>query len=203
MKNRKQQTDGGVSQQEVLATSCPKQPTLSIQQMVQNRWNMMNVDEKLSMSVLSSTKTHLLMRDEINLNKEIKNNNKQETANENVSSYAACTESNDWYVSQKVITCSYEERVYGFAPDPKDCSTFYVCDQSSVAYDGTSKGYLMSCVAGLWWDQGRRMCSSPMEVSCNPYNIINTQAGTSMFYLFKSLFVCSKNYFYFKFSSSW
>jgi hypothetical protein len=32
----------------------------------------------------------------------------------------------------------------------------------------------MSCVAGLWWDQSRRLCASPSEVQCNPYNIINS-----------------------------
>jgi hypothetical protein len=30
----------------------------------------------------------------------------------------------------------------------------------------------MSCIAGLWWDQARRMCALPSEVSCNPYDII-------------------------------
>jgi hypothetical protein len=32
----------------------------------------------------------------------------------------------------------------------------------------------MSCIAGLWWSQTKRMCLSPLEVSsCNPYKIIN------------------------------
>ena len=39
------------------------------------------------------------------------------------------------------------------------------------------KGYLMACVAGLWWDQARRMCASPSEVKCNPYDIINSQGS--------------------------
>ena len=39
------------------------------------------------------------------------------------------------------------------------------------------EGYLMACVAGLWWDQARRMCASPSEVKCNPYEIINSQGN--------------------------
>ena len=35
----------------------------------------------------------------------------------------------------------------------------------------------MSCVAGLWWDQTKRMCASPSEVKCNPYDIINSQGN--------------------------
>ena len=35
----------------------------------------------------------------------------------------------------------------------------------------------MACVAGLWWDQARRMCASPSEVKCNPYDIINSQGS--------------------------
>ena len=35
----------------------------------------------------------------------------------------------------------------------------------------------MACVAGLWWDQARRMCASPSEVKCNPYEIINSQGS--------------------------
>ena len=35
----------------------------------------------------------------------------------------------------------------------------------------------MSCVAGLWWNQARRMCEAPSEVPCNPYHIINTQGN--------------------------
>jgi len=33
----------------------------------------------------------------------------------------------------------------------------------------------MQCLAGLWWDQQRRICVLPSEVACNPYNIINSQ----------------------------
>ena len=36
----------------------------------------------------------------------------------------------------------------------------------------------MSCVAGLYWNQAKRMCASPSEVACNPYTIINTQGNT-------------------------
>jgi hypothetical protein len=35
----------------------------------------------------------------------------------------------------------------------------------------------MACVAGLWWDQAKRMCASPSEVKCNPYEIINSQGN--------------------------
>lgn len=82
---------------------------------------------------------------------------------------------NNWFVSPQVIKCTTENRIYGFAPDPRDCSKFYICEQSEES-GGESKGFLMQCVAGLWWDQGRRMCASPMEVSCNPFNIINTHS---------------------------
>jgi hypothetical protein len=110
-----------------------------------------------------------------------------------VASYAACSQSDDWFVSPRVITCSYESRVYGFTADPRDCSQFYICDQTPSG-DGTSKGYLMTCVAGLWWDQGKRMCASPAEVSCNPFTIINTQGGTSMILKFKNLYQIFPNF---------
>ena len=45
----------------------------------------------------------------------------------------------------------------------------------------------MSCIAGLWWDQSRRMCVSPSEVPCNPYNIINNQGAGKRLLFFKRL----------------
>ena len=41
-------------------------------------------------------------------------------------------------------------------------------------------GILMQCLAGLWWDQQRRMCVLPAEVACNPYNIINSQGQSAI-----------------------
>jgi hypothetical protein len=92
----------------------------------------------------------------------------------NSNGYQPCTKSENWFVSPPTIRCNGEYRVHGFSPDPKDCSKYYRCDQN-IGLDGMSSGYLMSCVAGLWWDQSRRMCVSPQEVPCNPYNIINNQ----------------------------
>lgn len=86
------------------------------------------------------------------------------------------------FVSSPTIRCNTEYRVHGFSPDPRDCSKYYRCDQN-VGMDAMSTGYLMSCFAGLWWDQSRRMCVSPSEVPCNPYNIITNQmAETSPTY---------------------
>ncbi|CAF3242334.1 unnamed protein product [Rotaria sp. Silwood2] len=88
--------------------------------------------------------------------------------------FQPCAPSNEWYVSQPTIRCSTSFAVTGFAPDPKDCSKYYVCD-SYVGRDGMATGILMQCLAGLWWDQQRRTCVLPSEVACNPYNIINSQ----------------------------
>jgi hypothetical protein len=166
MKDRKQ-VPGGISQQEVLASTCPNTATLSIPFMVSSGWN---IDQfKASQTENESDRNQIL-------------NNQGQTLNDLgvVTSYAACSNSDDWFISPKVITCSYENRVYGFVADPRDCSQFYICDQAA-SNDGTSKGYLMSCVAGLWWDQSKRMCASPMDVPCNPFKIINTHGGTSNF----------------------
>ncbi|CAF0933581.1 unnamed protein product [Didymodactylos carnosus] len=88
--------------------------------------------------------------------------------------YQPCSPSNEWYVSQTTIRCSSAFAATGYAPDPKDCSKYYQCDQS-VGQDGMSTGVLMQCIAGLWWDQQRRSCVLPSEVACNPFNIINSQ----------------------------
>ena len=181
MKDRKQ-VPGGISQQEVLASSCPNTATLSIPFMVNNGWNI----EKFQLGLNSPSAQAQQQADAES--PERTNSQQQQppailsTSAGIVTSYAACSNSDDWFISPKVITCSSENRIYGFAPDPKDCSKFYICDQNVAAdagSDSASKGYLMACVGGLWWDQGRRMCASPMEVSCNPFNIINAQAGTS------------------------
>jgi hypothetical protein len=166
MKDRKQ-VSGGIPQQEVLASTCPNTATLSIPFMVSNGWQ---IDQFKNSA--QSTDRNLADPERIQPLSQVLG------GSDVVTSYAACSNADDWFISPRVITCNYENRVYGFTADPRDCSQFYICDQTTST-DGTSKGYLMSCVAGLWWDQEKRMCASPMEVSCNPLNIINTHGGTS------------------------
>ncbi len=106
---------------------------------------------------------------------------------------------NDWLASPVLIKCTAKDRLNGFIPDPRDCSKYYRCennigmDSLSIGIDPIKayffvfisscgfnyfEGYLMSCVAGLWWDQGRRTCLAPNEVSCDPYKILNDQGSS-------------------------
>jgi len=97
-----------------------------------------------------------------------------------VLAYQPCVPSNEWYISPSSIRCSPAFSATGYAPDPKDCSKYYICE-SYVGSDGMSTGMLMQCLAGLWWDQQRKTCVLPSEVACNPYNIINSQGqGTGI-----------------------
>jgi hypothetical protein len=177
----RQQVPGGISQKEVLSTTCMNNEI--------NNNNNNNVSPKPSNNinklvrdfVTSTFKSKIVSEpvNNININNNINSN--QGT----VTGYSPCSISDEWYVSSPVIKCSPEQRIHGFAPDPKDCSKFYRCDQSrNIAEDLSSTGYLMSCVAGLWWDQSRRMCVHPSEVSCNPYNIINTQGINFLFKIY-------------------
>ena len=186
----RQQVPGGISQKEVLSTTCMNNE-------MNNNNNNNNVVmptpsnniNKLVRDFITSTFKSKIVSEPANNNININNNNINSNQG-TVTGYSPCSISDEWFVSSPVIKCSPEQRIHGFAPDPKDCSKFYRCDQNrNIAEDLSSTGYLMSCVAGLWWDQARRMCAHPSEVSCNPYNIINTQGNINSFQFQLLLFV--------------
>ncbi|KAI3387761.1 hypothetical protein SNEBB_002208 [Seison nebaliae] len=95
------------------------------------------------------------------------------TSSVSIAGYTPCTESDEWYISHKTIRCNNEYRRHGYAPDAKDCSKYYKCSSEIDRTDNMSTGWLQSCLAGLWWDQSRKMCVMPNEVPCDPYQIIN------------------------------
>jgi hypothetical protein len=153
----RQQISGGIGQQEVLSATCQNPVT---QPYVNS--NSLWKSERMS-TIVPSENSYVPLRE-------------SKTGGGTVTGYAPCTNSQEWYVSAQIIKCDNEYRVHGFAPDPKDCSKFYRCDQT-LGSDGASLGYLMSCVSGLWWDQSKRMCVLPSESNCNPYKIIATQGN--------------------------
>lgn len=179
----RQQVSGGIGQQEVLGATCQNAPAAVTQQPAayapQNGyWK--NEQRTTSSTTGPDPGAYMLNRDA----------SAKSGSSATVTGYAPCTNSLEWYVSPQIIKCDSEYRVHGFAPDPKDCAKFYRCDQTAGS-DGTSLGYLMSCVAGLWWDQSKRMCVLPSETSsCNPYKIINSQGNGLCFSLFRKIPFC-------------
>lgn len=167
MMRDRQQIPGGIDQQEVLAATCQNTVT---QAYINN-----NVWKSERISTMMPSDSFVPLREPV-----VATSAKSSVGT--VTGYSPCTNSQEWYVSAQIIKCENEYRVHGFAPDPKDCSKFYRCDQT-LGSDGASLGYLMSCVAGLWWDQSKRMCVLPTETNCNPYRIIATQGNRMIFKL--------------------
>lgn len=179
----RQQIPGGIGQQEVLTATCQNTVTPSYMNPNNNPNNLLwKSSERMSTTIPSSESSNYIpMREKSGSSVSSGNG-----ASATVTGYATCTNSPEWYVSAQIIKCDNEYRVHGFAPDPRDCSKFYRCDQTlgGGSSDGSSLGYLMSCVAGLWWDQSRRMCVLPSESTCNPYKIIATQGNRNILFLY-------------------
>lgn len=158
----RQQVSGGISQQDVLSSTC-QQNTQSSQ--TNNNNNNNNWASERSKSVPVEKFVTL---------------NSKTTASPAISYtptltvYAPCTVTSEWFSSSQVIKCTNEQRMFGFAPDTKDCTKFYRCDQV-INQDGTSTGSLYSCISGLYWDQTKRMCVHPTESTCNPLTVIYSQ----------------------------
>ncbi|CAF0749609.1 unnamed protein product [Brachionus calyciflorus] len=161
----RQQISGGISQQDVLATTC-QNTQAAHNHMINNNWG---TERSKSIPVMN-TETFVPLSQKSNQKPVVP------TSNPTVTVYPPCTIGNEWFSSPQVIRCSNDQRMFGFAPDPKDCTKFYRCDQA-VSQDGTSTGSLYSCIAGLYWDQTKRMCVHPTESSCNPLNVINSQSN--------------------------
>lgn len=166
----RQQISGGISQQEVLSSTC--QNTQAAKAHLNENWgnerskNVPIINSETFIGLNSNTKSEPLI-----------------VSNPTLSVYVPCTFTSEWFNSPQIIKCSNEHRMFGFAPDPKDCTRFYRCDQS-VTQNGLSTGSLYSCVAGLYWDQTKRMCVPPSESSCNPMYIVKQNLKNS------SNFIC-------------
>ncbi|RNA40460.1 hypothetical protein BpHYR1_021741 [Brachionus plicatilis] len=163
----RQQISGGISQQDVLVSTC--QNTQTAKDHLNTNW-----DNERSKSVpVMNSETF------VSLNSNSKSN-PVVVSKSTLSIYVPCTITSEWFNSPQVIKCSNEHRMFGFAPDPKDCTRFYRCDQAA-SHDGLSTGSLYSCIGGLYWDQTRRMCVPPSESTCDPMYIIkqNLKNGSS------------------------
>lgn len=107
----RQQTPGGISQEEVLVSTCPNTEN------IQTAFKPKNSP--------TTTRPPLYSPPIVSIN----------TPN----SYAPCSNSAEWYVSPQIIKCSPEYKLHGFAPDPRDCSKFYRCEQSFETDDSIGK----------------------------------------------------------------
>lgn len=154
----RQQISGGISQQEVLSSTC--QNTQAAQAHLGENWN----NERSNNVPIINSGTF------VSLNSK-KKSKPLAASKSTISAYIPCTITSEWYSSPQIIKCSNEHRLFGFAPDPKDCTRFYRCDQATKS-DGPSTGSLYSCIAGFYWDQTKRMCVPPSESSCDPMNIV-------------------------------
>ena len=132
MKDRKQVPGGGISQQEVLAASCPNTATLSIPYMVSNGWQI----DKFQQVAAAAAAAAAAANGAGNRNTQSEQQQQQQqqppsvqqdttivqpesssppstlvTSTGIVTSYAACSNSEDWFVSPRIITCSNENRM--------------------------------------------------------------------------------------------
>jgi hypothetical protein len=136
MKDRQQVAGGGISQQEVLAATCPVNnaivsfPNLKVDLTASNY----NQQQFMPQQQLTTTKAITTT------NKPFFKHSNNVYLNEPAKKQTRLSPCLHQDLSSKFIRCSPQDRMHGFAPDNTDCSKYYRCSQN-VGIDGkTSLG---------------------------------------------------------------